>query len=57
MEMIKKAMGDDGVLMYEWFERVGYTFDLASLKREFPEVGWHSFEAWASTLDKALFAP
>jgi hypothetical protein len=43
--------------MYEWFERVGYTIDLAALKREFPEVGWHSFEAWARTQDwKALLA-
>jgi uncharacterized protein YbjT (DUF2867 family) len=57
MEMIRKGMGEDGVKMYEWFERVGYSIDLAALKREFPEVGWHSFEAWARTLDwKAIFA-
>jgi uncharacterized protein YbjT (DUF2867 family) len=56
-EMIKKIMGDEGAKMYEWFERVGYTIDLASLKREFPDVGWHSFEAWARKQDwKAIFA-
>ncbi len=57
MEMITKTMGDDGVKMYEWFERVGYTFDLAALKREFPDVGWHSYEAWVKEQDwKAIFA-
>jgi len=47
MEMIKKRMGDDGAKMYEWFERVGYTLDLAALRRDFPDVTWTSFEAWA----------
>jgi uncharacterized protein YbjT (DUF2867 family) len=57
MEMIKKAMGDDGVAMYEWFERVGYTIDHATLKRDFPTVTWHTFETWAREQDwKALFA-
>jgi uncharacterized protein YbjT (DUF2867 family) len=51
MDMIRQRMRDDGVKMYEWFERVGYTIDLANLKREFPEVGWHSFETWARTQD------
>jgi uncharacterized protein YbjT (DUF2867 family) len=57
MDMIRQRMGDDGAKMYEWFERVGYTVDLAALKRDFPEVKWHSFEAWARTQDwKAIFA-
>lgn len=57
MEMIRKAMGEDGAKMYEWFERVGYQVDMAALRREFPEAGWHTFEAWAKAQDwKALFA-
>lgn len=47
MEMIRQRMGDDGAKMYEWFERVGYTIDLAALRRDFPDVEWHTFEAWA----------
>ena len=56
MEMIRQRMGEDGAKMYEWFERTGYTLDHAALKREFPEVGWHTFDAWAQTQDwKAIF--
>ena len=25
--------------------------DLEGLRRDYPEVGWHTFEAWAATLD------
>jgi uncharacterized protein YbjT (DUF2867 family) len=58
MEMIRQRMGDDGAKMYEWFERVGYTFDLSGLKRDFADVEWHTFESWARKQDwKAIFAP
>ena len=46
MQMVR-TMGEDMATMYEWFERVGYTIDLVALRRDFPEVGWHSFEQWA----------
>jgi uncharacterized protein YbjT (DUF2867 family) len=56
MEMIRQTMGEDGAKMYEWFERVGYTFDLAALKRDFADVAWHTFEAWAKIQDwKTIF--
>ena len=51
MEMIRGAMGEDGVKMYECFERTGYTVDRAALRRDFPEVPWVSFEAWARAQD------
>ena len=41
------VMGPDGVKMYEWFETTGYTADRTALRRDFPEVPWFSFEAWA----------
>jgi hypothetical protein len=47
MEMIRKGMGEDGVLMYEWFERAGYDVDRARLGSAFPGVAWTSFENWA----------
>ena len=51
MEMIRGAMGDDGVKMYEWFERTGYSVDRAALRRDFPGVPWLSYEAWARAQD------
>lgn len=57
LEMIRERMGEDGATMYEWFERVGYRVDIAGLRRDHPEVGWHSFEAWAEAQDwKGLFS-
>ncbi|MEZ4393845.1 MAG: NmrA/HSCARG family protein [Polyangiales bacterium] len=47
MEMIRQGMGEDGVRMYEWFERTGYAVDRAALASAFPGVAWTSFEAWA----------
>lgn len=47
MPMIRERMGEDGALMYEWFERTGYTVDRAALARAFPGVTWTSFETWA----------
>jgi uncharacterized protein YbjT (DUF2867 family) len=46
-EMVRTRMGEDIVLMYEWFERVGYAIDRTALRAAFPTVGWHSFEDWA----------
>jgi len=37
--------------MYEWFDRVGYTADLAALRRDFPDVPFHTFESWAKQQD------
>jgi hypothetical protein len=34
-------------LMFEWFDSTGYAADITSLRREFPEVKWHTFEEWA----------
>ena len=44
-------MGEDGARMFEWFDRVGYSADIGALRREHPEVGWHTFEAWAREQD------
>lgn len=39
-----RAMSEDYALMMEWFDRVGYSADIAVLRRDYPEVGWHTFE-------------
>jgi hypothetical protein len=41
----------DMAAMYEWFNRVGYDVPIGTLRREFPEVGWHTFEDWAKKQD------
>ena len=48
------AMSEDMALMYQWFDRVGYTADIVRLRRDYPEVGWTSFEEWASAQDWQL---
>jgi uncharacterized protein YbjT (DUF2867 family) len=51
LDVIRQGMGEDVVKMYEWFDRVGYTFDRAALRREFPDVAFHDFESWAKGQD------
>jgi hypothetical protein len=33
--------------MYRWLESVGYRSNVSTLRSEYPEVGWHTFETWA----------
>jgi len=51
LEVIRQRMGEDGAKMYEWFDRVGFTFDRAALRREFPDVSFHDFASWAKAQD------
>jgi uncharacterized protein YbjT (DUF2867 family) len=53
-----RQQSEDAALMYEWFDRTGYSADIAALRRDFPDVAWHSYADWAkgydwSVLDKA----
>ncbi len=51
LEQVRQAMGEDGARMFEWFDQVGYSADIEGLRREHPEVGWHTFEEWAKEQD------
>jgi uncharacterized protein YbjT (DUF2867 family) len=42
---------EDIALMFEWFDRVGYSADIEALRREFPEVPWLTYEDWTSKQD------
>jgi uncharacterized protein YbjT (DUF2867 family) len=42
---------EDLARMYEWFEQVGYHADVLTLRHEYPEVRWHTFEEWARGRD------
>lgn len=46
-----RQQSEDAALMFEWFDRVGYDVDIAALRRDFPEVRWHSFSDWAREFD------
>jgi uncharacterized protein YbjT (DUF2867 family) len=46
-----RAGSEDMALMYEWFNRVGYHADVKGLRLRYPEVGWHTFEAWTAEQD------
>jgi uncharacterized protein YbjT (DUF2867 family) len=42
---------EDSARMFEWFAEIGYQVDLAALRRDFPEVGWHDLRSWAREQD------
>jgi uncharacterized protein YbjT (DUF2867 family) len=48
---VLRAQSEDMALMFEWFDSTGYTADIKSLRRDFPEVKWHIFEQWARQQD------
>ncbi len=48
---VVRQQSDDVARMYAWFNDVGYSADIAALKRDFPEVKWHSFANWAQSVD------
>jgi hypothetical protein len=55
MDMVRNSMGEDGVLMWQYFERPGYHVDRDELAREFPNLRWTSFESWARGFDWDTF--
>jgi uncharacterized protein YbjT (DUF2867 family) len=46
-----RQQSEDVALMFEWFDRVGADADIAALRRDFPEVRWHSLADWAREFD------
>lgn len=45
---VVRGQNADFAAMFEWFDQVGYSADIAGLKRDYPSIGWHTFESWAS---------
>ncbi len=56
LELVRPT-NEDFALMFEWFDRVGYNTDLAALRRDYPEVGWHTFEQWSRKQDWSVLQP
>lgn len=48
---VSRQQNPEAATMFEWFDRVGYSADIPGLRREFPEVGWTDFAAWANSID------
>jgi uncharacterized protein YbjT (DUF2867 family) len=48
---VLRAQSEDLAVMFEWFDRTGYAADVGGLRRDFPEVNWHTFERWARGQD------
>ena len=40
---------EDMAHMFEWYEKVGTGIDIPSLRQEYPQVNWLSFEDWAKS--------
>jgi uncharacterized protein YbjT (DUF2867 family) len=58
IEQVRAYGGDDLVRMVEWMNQVGYDVDIDKLQRDYPQVGWQSFENWAAAQDwSVLDAP
>jgi uncharacterized protein YbjT (DUF2867 family) len=46
-----RSRNEDAAIMFEWMDKKGYAADIAALRRDYPEVGWRSFEDWARAQD------
>jgi len=52
-----RQQSSEAAIMFEWFDRVGYSADIPALRREFPEIGWTDFAGWAAGVDWRALAP
>lgn len=44
--------------MFDYFTTIGLDGDVARLRRDHPDIGWHSFADWAAGQDwSALLSP
>lgn len=46
-----RSMNEDYAKMLEWLGRMTYSNDIAALREDYPEVGWHTYEEWAKAQD------
>jgi uncharacterized protein YbjT (DUF2867 family) len=51
---VEQARSDDLgpglVALFDWLRDTGHDVELQGLRRHFPEVGWHGFDQWISSL-------
>ena len=54
LAMIILLVEDDELIrtvISDILKKNGYSVDTALLRRDYPEVGWHTYEAWAKEQD------
>lgn len=56
LDQVRKQ-SEDFAKMYDWFNRVGYSADLAKLRADYPEVHWRTFGDWARDQDWSQVPP
>ncbi|ADD43074.1 NmrA family NAD(P)-binding protein [Stackebrandtia nassauensis] len=49
--MIRQWAGDETAELFQRFEDNREHTDVAALRAEFPDIGWHSYRDWAKTVD------
>ena len=52
-----RQQSEDFAKMYDWFNRVGYSADIAKLKHDYPQVHWRSFREWVGAQDWSRVLP
>lgn len=51
LDQVRRWAGDEIADMFQRFEENTDFVDVEALHARYPEVGWHSYEAWARTVD------
>lgn len=41
-----RSFSEDMAIMYQWFIDVGYSVDTTALRRDYPDIGWHTLKGW-----------
>ncbi|MCG8426517.1 MAG: NmrA/HSCARG family protein [Chromatiales bacterium] len=44
-----REQSEDMAMMYEWFDRVGYSVNIAELHKTFSDVDWQSYTQWVES--------
>ena len=42
--------------LFRWLDRSGDRVDIAALRRDHPDVAWHTFAAWAASEARAALS-
>ena len=51
---VLRNQSEDMARMFGWFDSTGYAADIKNLRRDFPDVTWHTFEQWAREQDRSV---
>jgi uncharacterized protein YbjT (DUF2867 family) len=46
-----RSFSEELALLWDWADRVGHNVDIERLRRDYPEVAWHTFAEWAASQD------